>query len=288
MTLAKSETSSSQAATPDTVKLLIGGEWVAAQASATEPVYNPATGVILAYAPLGGRADVDAAVAAAKAAFPSWAAIPSVERARVLFRYRALLEDHFEELAQLVTRENGKTIDDARGEIRRGIEVVEFSCGAPTLLMGDSARDVARGIDSETLRYPLGVVAGITPFNFPMMVHHWLAPVAIVCGNTVVLKPSERTPLTANRCAELFMQADLPAGVLNIVHGAHEAVNSLLEHPDVKAISFVGSQPVARHVYTTGAAHGKRVQALAGAKNHLIVMPDADLERAVPAIMSSA
>ncbi|HUY79577.1 MAG TPA: CoA-acylating methylmalonate-semialdehyde dehydrogenase, partial [Ktedonobacterales bacterium] len=238
--------------------------------------------------PLGNRADVDAAVAAAKAAFPAWAATPVVERARVLFRYVALLEAHFEELAQLVTRENGKTIDDARGAARRGIEVVEFACGAPSLLMGESARDIARGIDSETLRFPLGVVAGITPFNFPMMVHHWLVPIAVVCGNTFVLKPSERTPLTANRCAELFMEAGLPAGVLNIVHGAREAVNGLLEHPDVRAVSFVGSQPVAQHVYITAAAHGKRVQALAGAKNHLIVMPDADLDRTIPAIMSSA
>jgi len=268
--------------------MLIGGQWVAAQSTATEPVYNPATGAILAHVPLGVRADVDAAVAAAKVAFSTWAATPVVERARVLFRYDALLEAHFEELAQLVTRENGKTIDDARGEVRRGIEVVEFACGAPSLLMGESARDIARGIDSESLRFPLGVVAGITPFNFPMMVHHWLVPVAIVCGNTFVLKPSERTPLTANRCAELFMQAGLPAGVLNVVHGAHEAVNGLLEHPDVRAVSFVGSQPVAQHVYTTAAAHGKRVQALAGAKNHLIVMPDADLDRTIPAIMSSS
>lgn len=288
MTTAQSDTTTTTTEGSTTLPLLIGGQWVAAQATATEPVYNPATGAILAHVPLGNRDDVDAAVAAAKAAFPAWAATPVVERARALFRYDALLEAHFEELAQLVTRENGKTIDDARGEVRRGIEVVEFACGAPSLLMGESARDVARGVDSETLRFPLGVVAGITPFNFPMMVHHWLVPIAVVCGNTFVLKPSERTPMTANRCAELFMQAGLPAGVLNVVHGAHEAVNGLLEHPDVRAVSFVGSQPVAQHVYTTAAAHGKRVQALAGAKNHLIVMPDADLDRTIPAIMSSA
>ncbi len=288
MTVAQSDLAAATPAAEATLKLLIGGEWVAAQATTTEPVYNPASGAIIARVPLGARADVDAAVAAAKAAFPAWAATPVVERARVLFRYHTALEAAFEELAQLVTRENGKTIDDARGEVRRGIEVVEFACGAPSLLIGESARDIARGIDSETLRFPLGVVVGITPFNFPMMVHHWLAPIAIVCGNTFVLKPSERTPLTANRCAELLMAAGLPAGVLNIVHGAHEAVNGLLEHPDVRAVSFVGSQPVAQHVYTTATAHGKRVQALAGAKNHLIVMPDADLDRTIPAIMGSA
>lgn len=288
MTVAQTDLAAATPAAEAALKLLIGGEWVAAQAAATEPVYDPASGAILARVPLGARADVDAAVAAAKAAFPAWAATPVVERARVLFRYHTALEAHFEELARLVTRENGKTIDDARGEVRRGIEVVEFACGAPSLLMGESARDIARGIDSETLRFPLGVVAGITPFNFPMMVHHWLVPIAIVCGNTFVLKPSERTPLTANRCAELLLAAGLPAGVLNIVHGAHEAVNGLLEHPDVRAVSFVGSQPVARHVYTTATAHGKRVQALAGAKNHLIVMPDADLDRTIPAIMGSA
>ncbi len=288
MTTAQSDTVTTTTDASALLPMLVGGQWVAAQTTATEPVYNPATGQILARVPLGSRADVDATVAAAKAAFPAWAATPAVERARVLFRYVATLEAHFEELAQLVTRENGKTIDDARGEVRRGIEVVEFACGAPSLLMGESARDIARGFDSESLRYPLGVVAGITPFNFPMMVHHWLVPIAIVCGNTFVLKPSERTPLSANRCAELFMAAGLPAGVLNIVHGAHEAVNGLLEHPDVRAVSFVGSQPVAEHVYRTAAAHGKRVQALAGAKNHLIVMPDADLDRTIPAIMSSS
>jgi malonate-semialdehyde dehydrogenase (acetylating)/methylmalonate-semialdehyde dehydrogenase len=271
-----------------TLQNFIGGQWRDADTARFEEVPNPATGALLARAPLSSAADVDAAVRAAAAAFPGWAATPVVDRTRVLFRYRALLEDRFEELAQLVTRENGKTIADARGEVRRGIEVVEFACGAPTLLMGEALPDVARGIDCESLRFPLGVVAGITPFNFPMMVPHWMFPIAIACGNTFVLKPSERTPLSAVRFMELLVEAGLPAGVLNIIHGAHEAVNALLAHPGVSAVSFVGSQPVAEHVYRTAAAHGKRVQALAGAKNHLIVMPDADLDRAVDAIMSSA
>lgn len=271
-----------------TLENFIGGRWVPSAATAFEEVPNPATGELLARVPLSTAADVDAAVQAAAAAFPDWAATPAVERARLLFRYKAILEEHFEELARLVTLENGKTLADARGEVRRGIEVVEFACGAPTLLMGETLPDVARGIDCEAVRVPLGVVAGITPFNFPMMVPHWMLPIALACGNTFVLKPSERTPLSAVRCAELLREAGLPDGVFNIVHGAQEVVNALLAHPRVAAVSFVGSQPVAEHVYRTAAAHGKRVQALAGAKNHLIVMPDADLDRAVDAILSSA
>ena len=271
-----------------TLQNFIAGEWRESATTRHDDVPNPATGELLARVPLSSEADVDAAVRAAAVAFPGWAATPVVERARLMFRYKAILEEHAEELAQFVTRENGKTIADARGEVRRGIEVVEFACGAPTLMMGDALPDVARGIDCETMRYPLGVVAGITPFNFPMMVPHWMFPVAIVCGNTFVLKPSERTPLCAVRFAELLVEAGLPAGVLNVVHGAHEAVNGLLAHPGVAAVSFVGSQPVAEHVYRTAAANGKRVQALAGAKNHLVVMPDADLDRTVDAIMSSA
>lgn len=271
-----------------TLENFIAGRWVPSAATAYDDVPNPATGELLARVPRSTPADVDAAVRAAAAAFPGWAATPAVERARLLFRYKVILEDHFEELAHLVTLENGKTLVDARGEVRRGIEVVEFACGAPTLLMGETLPDVARGIDCETIRCPLGVVAGITPFNFPMMVPHWMFPIAIACGNTFVLKPSERTPLSAVRFAELLASAGLPDGVLNIVHGAQEAVNALLAHPQVAAVSFVGSQPVAEHVYRTAAAHGKRVQALAGAKNHLIVMPDADLDRTVDAILSSA
>jgi malonate-semialdehyde dehydrogenase (acetylating) / methylmalonate-semialdehyde dehydrogenase len=251
-------------------------------------VPNPATGEVLARVPLSAAADVDAAVQAARAAFPGWAATPVVERARLLFRYKMLLEDHLDELAQIVTRENGKTLADARGEVRRGIEVVEFACGAPTLMMGETVPDVARGVDCESFRFPIGVVAGITPFNFPMMVPHWMIPVALACGNTFVLKPSERTPLSAVRFAELLTEAGLPAGVFNVVHGAQEVVNGLLTHPGVAAVSFVGSQPVAAHVYRTAADHGKRVQALAGAKNHLVVMPDADIDKTVDAILSSS
>jgi malonate-semialdehyde dehydrogenase (acetylating) / methylmalonate-semialdehyde dehydrogenase len=271
-----------------TLQNFIGGEWRDASTTQFDEVPNPATGELLAHVPLATAQDVDAAVRAGAAAYPAWAATPVVERARLLFRYKAILEEHLEELAQLVTRENGKTIADARGEVRRGIEVVEFACGAPTLMMGDALPDVARGIDCETMRFPLGVIAGITPFNFPMMVAHWMFPIAIACGNTFVLKPSERTPLAAVRFSELLAEAGLPAGVLNVVHGAHEAVNALLTHPGVAAVSFVGSQPVAEHVYRTAANQGKRVQALAGAKNHLIVMPDADLDKTVDAVMSSA
>jgi malonate-semialdehyde dehydrogenase (acetylating)/methylmalonate-semialdehyde dehydrogenase len=274
--------------TVTTLKNFIAGMWCTTDGAGQEDVPNPATGALLARVPLSSAADVDAAVKAAAEAFPMWAATPVVTRVRVLFRYKMILEERLEELAQLVTRENGKTINDARGEVRRGIEVVEFACGAPTLLMGDTLPNVAHGIDCETFRIPLGVVAGITPFNFPMMVPHWMFPIAIACGNTFVLKPSERTPLTAVRVAELLTEAGLPAGVLNVVHGAHEAVNGLLTHPSMAAVSFVGSQPVAEHVFRTAAAHGKRVQALAGAKNHLVVMPDADLDQSVDAIISSA
>ncbi|HST89400.1 MAG TPA: CoA-acylating methylmalonate-semialdehyde dehydrogenase [Ktedonobacterales bacterium] len=271
-----------------TLRMLVAGAERAPHATETEPVYDPATGAVIAHVPLGNAADVDAAVAAARAAFPAWQATPVVERTRILFHYHTLLEAHFDELARLVVRENGKTLEDARGEVRRGIEMVEYACGAPTLLMGETVRDVSRGIDCESIRYPLGVIAGITPFNFPMMVPHWMIPLALVCGNTFVLKPSERTPLSAERFAHLLTEAGLPAGVFNVVHGARATVTALLEHPDVRAVSFVGSQPVAAHVYRTAAAHGKRVQALAGAKNHLIVLPDAKLDQAVPAIIASA
>ncbi len=272
----------------ETVPLLIGGAWRASRAERTEPVYNPATGEVIARVPFAPAEEVAEAVAAAARAFPAWRSTPVVERARLMFRFKELLERHFEELARLITRENGKTLEEARGELRRGIEVVEFAAGAPTLLLGETTEDVARGIDSELYRVPLGVVAGICPFNFPAMIPLWMFPIALVCGNTFVLKPSDRTPLSAVRLAELLMEAGAPEGVLNIVHGGKETVDALLKHPDVKAISFVGSQPVAQYVYAEAARHGKRVQALGGAKNHLIVMPDADLERAVPAIITSA
>ena len=270
------------------VRNLIGGRWEEHDGLRTEPVYDPATGKVIAETPLSGAEDVDRAVRAAKEAFSSWAATPVVERARVLFRFKMLLEERFEELRDLVTLENGKDSKDAAGEVRRGIEVVEFACGMPTLLMGETVRDVARGIDNVSWRYPLGVVAAITPFNFPFMVPLWTAPIAIGAGNAYILKPSERTPISAQRIGELFAEAGLPEGVFNIVNGAKEVVDAICEHPEIKAVSFVGSQPVAKHVYELGCAHGKRVQALAGAKNSMIAMPDAVLEKAVPNIISSA
>jgi len=272
----------------EVLKNFIGGKWVPAQTEAADPVPNPATGEILAQVPISTRQDLDAAVAAAREAWRTWRETPVPRRARILFRYQQLLVEHWDELARLVTMENGKSYEEAYGEVQRGIECVEFAAGAPTLLMGSQLPDIATGIESGMYRYPLGVIGGITPFNFPMMVPCWMFPLAIVCGNTFVLKPSERTPLTANRLAELFKEAGLPDGVLNIVHGARDVVNGLLEHPDVKAISFVGSQPVAEYVYKTAAANGKRVQALAGAKNHSIVMPDANLDNAVRNIISAA
>ncbi|SMF06615.1 malonate-semialdehyde dehydrogenase (acetylating) / methylmalonate-semialdehyde dehydrogenase [Paenibacillus barengoltzii] len=266
----------------------IGGQWVKSASELTEDVYNPATGEVLAKVPLSTQAEVDQAVSAAAEAFTAWSRTPVPRRARVLFKYQQLLVEHWEELARLITQENGKSFNEAHGEVLRGIECVEFAAGAPSLMMGKQLPDIASNLESGMYRYPLGVVGGITPFNFPMMVPCWMFPLAIACGNTFVLKPSERTPLLANRLAELFHEAGLPAGVLNVVHGAHDVVNGLLQHPGVKAISFVGSQPVAEYVYKTGAAHGKRVQALAGAKNYTIVMPDADLDLAVKEIISAA
>ncbi|SFU87792.1 CoA-acylating methylmalonate-semialdehyde dehydrogenase [Alicyclobacillus macrosporangiidus] len=271
-----------------TLKNYIGGRWVAAETDRFEVVPNPATGETLAQVPLSTRGDLDRAVAAAKEAFKTWSKTPVPKRARILFRYQQLLVEHWDELARLITLENGKSFDEAYGEVQRGIECVEFAAGAPTLLMGTQLPDIATNMESGMWRYPVGIVGGITPFNFPMMVPCWMFPLAIVCGNTFVLKPSERTPLSANRLAELFTEAGLPEGVLNVVHGAHDAVNGILEHPDIRAVSFVGSQPVAEYVYKTAAANGKRVQALAGAKNHTIVMPDADLDEAVKGIIAAA
>jgi malonate-semialdehyde dehydrogenase (acetylating) / methylmalonate-semialdehyde dehydrogenase len=276
------------ATTVQTLKNFIGGQWVESTSGKVELVPNPATGEALAYVPISSREELDQAVAAAKEAYKTWSKVPVPRRARILFRYQQLLVEHWEELARLVTLENGKSYEEAYGEVQRGIECVEFAAGIPTLMMGQQLPDIATGIESGMYRYPLGVVAGITPFNFPMMVPCWMFPLAIACGNTFVLKPSERTPILANRLAELFTEAGLPPGVLNIVHGTHEVVNGILEHKDIKAVSFVGSQPVAEYVYKTAAAHGKRVQALAGAKNHSIVMPDADLDLAVTNIINAA
>jgi malonate-semialdehyde dehydrogenase (acetylating)/methylmalonate-semialdehyde dehydrogenase len=270
------------------VRNFVGGSWEEANGRQTEPVYDPATGEVIAETPLSTYEDLDRAVKAAQAAFAEWSATPVVQRTQVLFRYKMLLDEHFEELRDIVTLENGKDAKDAGGEVRRGIEVVEFACGMPSLLMGETVRDVARGVDNASYRYPLGVVAAIAPFNFPCMIPLWTLPVAIGAGNTYILKPSERTPLCSQRLVELLIEAGLPDGVVNIVNGGKDAVNAILEHPGIKAVSFVGSQPVAHHVYQGASAAGKRVQALAGAKNSMIVMPDAVLDKAVANIVSSA
>jgi malonate-semialdehyde dehydrogenase (acetylating)/methylmalonate-semialdehyde dehydrogenase len=268
---------------------LVGSRWrVPIEGTASLPVFNPATGQVIDQVPLSGGKEVDAAVQAAATAYATWSRTPVMERVRLMFRFKALLEVHFEELAAIITRHHGKTLEESRGEVRRGIEVVDFACGAPSLLQGRTLRDVSGGVDQDLYRYPVGVCAGIPPFNFPVMIPLWMFPLAVVAGNTFVLKPSERTPLGAQRLAEIFLEAGFPEGVLNVVHGAREAVDALLSHPGVQAISFVGSAPVARHVYQTAAANGKRVQALGGAKNHIVVMPDADPEITVPAILNSA
>jgi malonate-semialdehyde dehydrogenase (acetylating)/methylmalonate-semialdehyde dehydrogenase len=272
----------------NTLKNFIGGKWVEANTNKFEPVPNPATGEIIAQVPISSRKDLNQAVSIAKEAYKTWSKTAVPRRARILFRYQQLLVEHWEELAKIITIENGKSYEEAYGEVLRGIECVEFAAGAPTLMMGDHLPDIATGVESGMYRYPIGVIGGITPFNFPMMVPCWMFPLAIACGNTFVLKPSERTPLLANRLADLFTEAGLPSGVLNIVHGAHDVVNGILENKEVKAVSFVGSQPVAEYVYKTAAANGKRVQALAGAKNHSIVMPDADLDYTVNNIIGAA
>ncbi|MEW9674437.1 CoA-acylating methylmalonate-semialdehyde dehydrogenase [Ammoniphilus sp. 3BR4] len=274
--------------TVQTLKNFVGGQWIEATSGKTDIVPNPATGELLAHVPISSREDVAHAVKVAKEAFKTWGKTAVPRRARILFKYQQLLVENWEELARLVTLENGKSYGEAYGEVQRGIECVEFAAGAPSLMMGKQLPDIATNVESGMYRYPIGVIGGITPFNFPMMVPCWMFPLAIACGNTFVLKPSERTPLLANRLAELFQEAGLPDGVLNIVHGAHDVVNELLENKDVKGISFVGSQPVAEYVYRTGTSFGKRVQALAGAKNHSIVMPDANLDLATKEIISAA
>ena len=271
-----------------TIDHFVGGQRVAASGNRFGDVFDPSTGAVQARVPLASDGEVDAAVAAARAAFPDWAATAPPARARILFRFQMLLRDHLDEIARIVSSEHGKTLDDARGSVTRGIEVVEFACGIPQLLKGEHNEGVASGIDSYSFRQPLGVCAGITPFNFPAMVPMWMFPVAIACGNTFILKPSERDPSAAVRIAELAVDAGLPPGVLNVVHGDREAVDALISHPDVAAVSFVGSTPIAERVYQAAARAGKRVQALGGAKNHLVVMPDADLDQTVEALMGSA
>jgi malonate-semialdehyde dehydrogenase (acetylating)/methylmalonate-semialdehyde dehydrogenase len=253
-----------------------------------QAVFNPATGQQSGAVLLSDRGDVDAAVAAAKAAFPAWAEMPPIRRARLMNRFLGLLNEHKDMLAQAITAEHGKVLSDARGEVERGIDIVEFACGIPQLLKGDYTDQVSTGIDNWTLRQPLGVVAGITPFNFPVMVPMWMFPVAIAAGNTFVLKPSPSDPSPSLLIAALMKEAGFPDGVFNVVQGGKEAVDALLVHADVQAVSFVGSTPIANHIYETGARHGKRVQALGGAKNHMLVMPDADIDKAVDALMGAA
>ncbi len=253
----------------------------------TLPVFNPATGATQHTVPQGGPREVDAAVRAAASAFEEWRAASLSRRTDVLFRFRDLLAAHSEDLARLIVQEHGKVLSDAKGEVRRGLDVVEFACGIPQLLKGQISENVSTEVDTWSLRQPLGVVAGITPFNFPAMVPLWMFPMAIACGNTFVLKPSEKDPSASLFMAQLMARAGLPAGVLNVVHGAREAVDAILAHPDIRAVSFVGSTPVARYIHETGTRAGKRVQALGGAKNHMVVMPDADLDQAADAAVSA-
>jgi malonate-semialdehyde dehydrogenase (acetylating) / methylmalonate-semialdehyde dehydrogenase len=265
----------------------VGGKWTPSSATQFIDVHNPARGTVIAQTPLSTAADVDAAVIAASKAFAGWSETPPVVRARTMFTFKALLEDHFEELARLVTTEHGKTLAESRGSVRRGIECVEVACGGPSLLMGYGLENVAAGIDCSVMKQPIGVCAAVAPFNFPAMVPLWFLPFALVCGNTFVLKPSEQVPLSQKRMFELLERCDLPPGVVNLVHGGREVVEAICEHPGIKAVSFVGSTPVARAVYQRATHAGKRVQALGGAKNFIIVMPDADLDRGIPAIAES-
>lgn len=268
--------------------LLISNKWTSSSTSRYGDVNNPSIGKVIAQVPLCTKEEADAAVSAANEVLPEWAATPVVERARVMFKFREVMLKRFEELARCVTREHGKTLAEARASVQRGVEVVEFACGVPSMIMGQSLQNIARNVDCETVRHPVGVCVGITPFNFPAMVPMWMFPVAIVCGNTFVLKPSERVPMSANLLGEMMIEAGCPAGVFNIVHGDKEVVDALLTHPLVKAISFVGSTAIAQYVYETGTKHGKRVQSAGGAKNHLLIMPDADLDQAAAAVQASA
>ncbi len=265
----------------------VAGEWISPGAG-SQPIVNPANGETLSTLPYAGAAEVDRAARSAHQAWLAWREVPVVDRVQPLYRFKSLLEKHTREVAEILTRENGKTLDDALAEVRRGVQMIEVACGMPSLMMGDSLNDIAKGIDCRTIRQPIGVCAGITPFNFPAMVPLWMYPFAIATGNTFILKPSERVPMSPTRVVELLVEAGLPAGVIQLVHGGREVVEALLAHPLIRAISFVGSSAVARIVYREAAAHGKRVQALGGAKNHLVVMPDADLPQTVDAILGSA
>src|SRR3982750_2322769 len=266
----------------------IAGEWRKSNSSDVIDVFNPANAEVLAQVPLAQADDVDAAVKAAAAAFPGWRRTPPQERIQYLFKFKRLLEEHGEEIARLTTQENGKTFVEARAELQRGIENVEVACGIPTLMQGYNLEDVASGIDEIMIRQPLGVTAAITPFNFPSMIPLWFLPYAIACGNTFILKPSERVPMTAHRLIELLAETGLPKGVVSLVTGGKAAVDALLHHPQVRAISFVGSTPVAKYIYAEGSAHGKRVQCQGGAKNYVVVMPDADLDMSAKIVSDSA
>jgi malonate-semialdehyde dehydrogenase (acetylating)/methylmalonate-semialdehyde dehydrogenase len=272
---------------PEILSNFVGGQWTPSSATTFLDVHNPARGTVIAQTPLSTATDVDAAVTAASKAFAGWSETPPVVRARTMFTFKALLEEHFEELARLVTTEHGKTLDESRGSVRRGIECVEVACGAPSLLMGYGLENVSAGIDCSVMKQPIGVCAAAAPFNFPAMVPLWFLPFALVCGNTFVLKPSEQVPLSQARMFELLQRCDLPPGVVNLVHGGREVVEAICDHPGIKAVSFVGSTPVARAVYQRATHAGKRVQALGGAKNFIVVMPDADLDRGIPAIAES-
>ncbi|MGA1733349.1 MAG: CoA-acylating methylmalonate-semialdehyde dehydrogenase, partial [Burkholderiaceae bacterium] len=271
-----------------TIGHIINGQVPPGSSNRRQDVTNPATGAVTGSVCLANGADVDAAVAAAKAAFPAWSNTPPLRRARVMFKFLELLNQRRDDLARIITAEHGKVFTDAQGEVTRGIDIVEFACGIPQLLKGDYTEQVSTGIDNWTMRQSLGVVAGITPFNFPVMVPMWMYPVAIACGNTFVLKPSPLDPGASLLMAELLREAGLPDGVFNVVQGDKESVDALMVHPDVQALSFVGSTPIANIIYETGARHGKRVQALGGAKNHLVVMPDADIDQVVDALMGAA
>ncbi|NLC20585.1 MAG: CoA-acylating methylmalonate-semialdehyde dehydrogenase, partial [Halomonadaceae bacterium] len=271
----------------NTIAHYINGQIASGESNRSQEVFNPATGQVSGQVVLASRSDVNHAVNAAQAAFPAWADTPPIRRARVLFKFVELLNAHKDELARAITLEHGKVFTDAQGEVARGIDVVEFACGIPQLLKGDYTEQVSSGIDNWTVRQPLGVVAGITPFNFPAMVPMWMFPVAIAAGNTFILKPSPTDPSASLMIADLLKQAGLPDGVFNVVQGDKEAVDALIEHPDVQALSFVGSTPIANLIYENGARHGKRVQALGGAKNHMVVMPDADLDKTVDALIGA-
>src|SRR3974390_266716 len=280
---------SSTVQTPVTEVLnYIGGAWRKSSGTEFVSVTNPASGELLARTPVSTKADVDTAVQAAAEAFPAWRRTPSGERVQYLFKLKFLLEDHIDELSRLITVENGKTFGEAKAEIRRGIENVEVACGIPVMMQGYNLEDVTPGVDETLIRQPLGVVAAIAPFNFPLMIPFWFLPYAIACGNTIVMKPSERVPLSMRRAMELIEKTGLPKGIINVVNGGKEVVDAICDHPTIRAVSFVGSTPVAKHVYQRSAAAGKRMQCQGGAKNHVIVLPDADMELATQIISDSA